>query len=241
MAVLLLNWEGEDVGELLAVPVHVSLANLDLDLPRNVVTSLSRFPAADHSLRSITIVLSRLVPLAIELHGICASHIVYDFFFHIAIRGLHVGTLVVVLGSHINLVGGVTHPVLASEAPLHLVCLLKGLVVNSFHQIAHQLIHIKTNPFNIRFDYPSTVVEELGCAGFLILSVARLLNIWLALVLEHHLLNHMAVGILVDTIAPHISLPYIRVVLLGRCRCGVLWWRESRNHGRNKDVDEAHH
>ena len=32
VAVLLLNWEGEDVGELLAIPVHVSLANLDLDL-----------------------------------------------------------------------------------------------------------------------------------------------------------------------------------------------------------------
>merc|ERR1712013_746338 len=32
VTVLLLNWEGEDVGELLAVPVHVSLANLDLNL-----------------------------------------------------------------------------------------------------------------------------------------------------------------------------------------------------------------
>merc|ERR1712013_168530 len=204
MAVLLLNWEGEDVGELLAVPVHVSLANLDLDLPRNVVTSLCRFPAADHSLRSITIVLSRLVPLTIELHGICASHIVDDLFFHVAIRGLHVRTLVVVLGCHINLVGGVAHPVLASEAPLHLVCLLKGLVVNSFYQIAHQLIHIKTNPFNICFDYPSAVVEELGCTGFLILSVARPLHIRLALVLKHHLLDHVAVGVLVDTIATHV-------------------------------------
>merc|ERR1712013_697520 len=28
MTVLLLDWEGEDVGELLAIPVHVSLANL---------------------------------------------------------------------------------------------------------------------------------------------------------------------------------------------------------------------
>ena len=32
MAILLLNWERKDVRELLAVPVHVSLANLDLDL-----------------------------------------------------------------------------------------------------------------------------------------------------------------------------------------------------------------
>merc|ERR1711982_250908 len=38
VAVLLLNREGEDVGELLAVPVHVSFANLDLDLSWNVVT-----------------------------------------------------------------------------------------------------------------------------------------------------------------------------------------------------------
>ena len=32
VTVLLLNWEGEDVGKLLAVPVYVSFANLHLDL-----------------------------------------------------------------------------------------------------------------------------------------------------------------------------------------------------------------
>ena len=32
VTVLLLNWEGEDVGKLLAVPVHVSLTDLHLDL-----------------------------------------------------------------------------------------------------------------------------------------------------------------------------------------------------------------
>ena len=32
MTILLLNWEGEDVGELLAIPVHISLANLHLNL-----------------------------------------------------------------------------------------------------------------------------------------------------------------------------------------------------------------
>ena len=159
--------------------MHVSLANLDLDLPRNVVTNLCR-STADHSLRSITIVLSRLVLLAIELHGICASLIVDDLFFHVAVRGLHVRTLVVVFGGHINLVGGVAHPVLPSEAPLHLVCLLKGLVVNSFHQIAHQLIHIKTNPFNICFDHPSAIVDELGCAEFLILVAGPLVRHFLS-------------------------------------------------------------
>ena len=32
VAILLLNWEGKDVGELLAVPVDISLAHLHLDL-----------------------------------------------------------------------------------------------------------------------------------------------------------------------------------------------------------------
>merc|ERR1711970_793935 len=40
VTVLLLNREGEDVGEFLAVSVHVHLADLDLDLSWNVVTIL---------------------------------------------------------------------------------------------------------------------------------------------------------------------------------------------------------
>merc|ERR1712201_18336 len=44
VAVLLLNWEGEDVRELLTVPVHVSLAYLHLDLPWDIVAILSGFP-----------------------------------------------------------------------------------------------------------------------------------------------------------------------------------------------------
>merc|ERR1719347_1136615 len=54
VAVLLLHWEGEDVRELLTVSVHVSLANLNLNLSRNVVTILGRFPAADYTLGSIS-------------------------------------------------------------------------------------------------------------------------------------------------------------------------------------------
>merc|ERR1712112_328943 len=76
MAVLLLNWEGEDVGEFLAIPVHVSLANLDLDLSWDVIAILSWFPAADHTLRSIPIVLGGLVPLAVELNGVGAGNVV---------------------------------------------------------------------------------------------------------------------------------------------------------------------
>merc|ERR1719347_1141070 len=125
MAILLLNWEGEDVGEFLTVPMHVSLAYLDLDLSWDVITVLSRFPAADHTLGSIAIVLGGLVPLAVELNGVGAGNVVDYLFLHIAIRSLHVGTLVVILRSHVDLVGGVAHPVLASEAPLHLVSLLE--------------------------------------------------------------------------------------------------------------------
>merc|ERR1711875_114648 len=65
VAVLLLHWKWEDVGELLTIPVHVSLADLDLDLSRDIVTILSGFPAADHTLGSIAIILGGLVPLAV--------------------------------------------------------------------------------------------------------------------------------------------------------------------------------
>merc|ERR1711942_612159 len=124
VAVLLLNREGEDVGELLAVPVHVSLANLDLDLSWDVVTILSRFPAADHTLWSIAIILGRLVPLAIEFYGVGAGNVIDDLFLHVAIRSLNVSALVIVLSSRVDLVSGVAHPVLASEASLYLESLL---------------------------------------------------------------------------------------------------------------------
>merc|ERR1719312_2381754 len=107
VAVLLLHWEGEDIGELLAVPVYVGLANLDLDLSWDVVTVLSWFPAADHTLWPIPIVLGGLIPLAVELHGVSTGNIVDYLFLHVAIRGLHVSTLIVILGSHVDLVGGV--------------------------------------------------------------------------------------------------------------------------------------
>merc|ERR1719425_139661 len=127
VTVLLLNWEGKDVGELLAVPMHVSLADLNLDLSGHVVTALSGFPIAHDTLRSIPIVLGALVPLTVELHGVGTGDIVDHLFFHIAIGGLYVSALVVILGGHVDLVGSVTHPVFASEAPLHLVGLLQSL------------------------------------------------------------------------------------------------------------------
>merc|ERR1719431_261306 len=55
VAVLLLDWEGEDVGELLAVPVHVGLANFHLDLSRDVIAALCGLSIAHNSLRTIPI------------------------------------------------------------------------------------------------------------------------------------------------------------------------------------------
>merc|ERR1719320_1386075 len=221
VAVLLLNWEGEDVGKLLTVPVHVSLADLHLDLPGDVIAALGGFPIAHNALRSIPIVLGALVPLAVELHGISAGDIVDHLFLHIAVRGLHVGALVVILGGHVYLVCGVTYPVLTSEAPLHLVCLLKCLVMNSFDQVTYQLVHVETDSLDIGFNNTGAVLEGLGCTGFLILGVASPLCVGLALVLEYHLLNHVAVGVLVDTVPPNISLSNIRMIILGRCRSWI--------------------
>merc|ERR550519_1251034 len=76
VTVLLLNWEGKDVGELLAVPMHVSLADLNLDLSGDVIAALSGFPIAHDTLWSIPIVLGALVPLAVELHGVGTGNIV---------------------------------------------------------------------------------------------------------------------------------------------------------------------
>merc|ERR1711875_143183 len=210
--------------------MHVSLANLNLDLSWDVVTILSRFPAADHILGSIAIVLGGLVPLTVELHGVGTGNVVDYLFFHIAIGGLNVCALIVILGSHIDLVCGIAHPIFASEAPLHLVCLLEGLVVDRLNQVTNQLVHIKAHTLNIGFNNTSAVVERLGHTRLLVLSVARPLNIRFALVLEYHLLDHVAVGVLVDTISPHICLPYVRVVLLGRSRRWILLWLWKGQH-----------
>merc|ERR1719435_416903 len=121
VTILLLDWKGEDVGKLLAVPVNVSLADLHLDLSGDVVAALSWFPMTHDTLKSIPIVLGTLVPLTIELHGVSTGNIVYHLLFHVAVGSLHVGALVVILSCHVDLIGGVAHPVLPSEASLPLV------------------------------------------------------------------------------------------------------------------------
>merc|ERR1711982_185870 len=105
VTVLLLNWEGEDVGELLAVPVYVSLADLDLDLSGDVVAILGWFPVTHNTLGSVSVVLGALVPLAVEFNRVCAGYIINNLFLHVAVRSLHVGALVIILGRHVDLVG----------------------------------------------------------------------------------------------------------------------------------------
>merc|ERR1719431_1812767 len=124
VAVLLLDWEGEDIRKLLAVSVHVSFADLHLDLSWDVIAALCGFPITHDTLWAITVVLGALIPLAVEFHGVSTGYIVDHLLLHVTVGGLHVGTLVVVLSGHIDLVCCVANPVLASEASLHLVSLL---------------------------------------------------------------------------------------------------------------------
>merc|ERR1711875_150734 len=196
-----------------------------MDLSGDVVTILSWLSVANNSLRTVAIILGALVPLAIELHGVCAGDIVDHLLFHEAIRSLHVSALVVILGGHVYLVCGVAHPVLTSEAPLHLVCLLQCLVMNSLDQVTYQLVHVETDSLDIGFNNSGAIPEGLGCTGFLILGVASPLCVGLALVLEYHLLNHVAVGVLVDTVPPNIRLSNIRMIGLGWSRSWILCWR----------------
>merc|ERR1712183_218793 len=161
-----------------------------LNLSRDVVTILSGFSAADNTLGSITIVFGGLVPLAVEFHRVGTGHIIDNLFLHVAIRRLHVSALVVILRGHVDLIGGVTHPVLPSEASLHLVGFLQSLVMDGLYQVTHQLVHIKTYSLNIGLDDTSAVVEGLCHARFLVLSITRPLNIRLTLVLEYNLLHH---------------------------------------------------
>ena len=181
--------------------------------------------------------------LQLNLHGVGTGHVVDDLLLHEAVGRLNISALIVILGGHVNLVGGVAYSVLPCEAPLDLVGLLQGLVVNSLHQIADQLVYIKANALNLGIDDPCAVVEEPGHTRLLILSVASSLSVWLALVLEHHLLHHVTVGVLVDTIASHISLPYVRMILLGRCWCWVYrrLWRSSPCNRQAGQVDEVDH
>merc|ERR1719500_1519433 len=221
VAILFLHGEGEDIGELLAIPVDISLAHLDLDLSGDVVTILFWLPGADHTLGSISIILGALVPLAVKLNGGSAGHIVDDLFLHVAVRSFQVGALVVILGGHVDLVSGVTDSILARETPLDLVSLFQGLVVDSLYQVTHQLVYIEADTLHAGLDNTSAVLVLLRSTFLLILGPACGLRVGLALVLEHHLLHHVAVRVLVYAISSHIGLANVRMIALNRSRSGV--------------------
>merc|ERR1719347_1604472 len=221
MTVLLFHGEGEDVREFLTVPVYISFAHFDLDLARNVVAILSWLPITDNSLWSIPIVFGRLVPLAIKFYGVSACHIVDDFLLHVAIGCLYISTLVIILSSHVDLIGGIADPVLASEASLDLVRLLQCFVMNGLNQITHQFVDIKANTLDVCLNDPSAILVRLRVAFLAILSPTSSFCVVFTLILEHNLLDHVAVGILVDTIPTNIRLAYIRVVLLGWSGCRI--------------------
>merc|ERR1719350_2652680 len=124
VAVLLLHWKGEDVGEFLTISVNISLAHFYLDLSWDVVAVLLGCPRTDYLLLAIAIVLGGLLPLAVKLHSIGAGDVVNHFLLHEAVGCLHVAALIVILSGGVDLVGGVADPVLPREAPLDLVGLL---------------------------------------------------------------------------------------------------------------------
>merc|ERR1719504_221003 len=173
VTILLLHREGEDIGELLAISVDISLAHLYLDLSRDVVAILLRGPRADNLLLPIAVVLGGHLPLAVELHSVSAGHIVDNLLLHVAVRCLHV----------------------------------------------------EAYSLHVGLDDPRAVLEHLPLAVLLVLGPASLLSVRLALVLEHHLLHLVAVGVLVDPIAPHVSLSNVRIVILHRSWGRVLLWR----------------
>ena len=72
-------------------------------------------------LLSIAVVLSGLDTPAVKLNSVGAGDIIDGFLFHIAVGCFNITALVVILSGGVNLVGGVTDSVLASEALLDLV------------------------------------------------------------------------------------------------------------------------
>merc|ERR1719300_1681480 len=176
--------------------MHIGLTYFHLNLSRDVVAILLRFPCADNLLLSISIRLRGLLAPTVELHSVSAGDIVYDLLLHVAIRRLDITALIVILRGGVYLVCGVTDAILAREASLYLVCFLKSFVVNGFNKIANQFINIEANTLDVGFYDASAIFKELGLTNLLVLGPASLLLIWLALIFKHNLINLMAVWIL---------------------------------------------
>merc|ERR1719300_1352522 len=232
VAVLFFHREGEDVRELLTIPVNVSLTHFHLNLSGNVIAILLWFPCTDNLFLSISIRFGGLLASTVELHSISAGYIVDDLLLHVAVWRLNIAALVIILCGGVYLVGSVTDAIFASEAPLYLVSVFQRFVVNGFHKIANQFVNIETNTLNIGFDYASTILEELWFTNFLILGPASLLLVRLALVLEHHLFDFVTVWIFIHSIASNISLSDIWIILLSGSRRRVFLrncWRSTKD------------
>ena len=187
----------------------------------------------------IPVVLGGLHPLAAKLDCVGAGHIIDHFLLHVAVWCLHVGALVVILSGGVNLVSGVTHPVLPSETSLDLVGLLQGLIVDGLHQVTHQLVHVETDTLNISLDDPSAVPVRNCLTVFFVCSPASFLIVRLTFVHEDDLLYLVAIWVLIDTIASNIGLSYVRIIALCRTWCWVLGWRRcAEDKGKTGDSKE---
>jgi len=125
VTILFFYWEREDIGELLAIPVDIGLANLDLNLSWNVVTILGGLSCANNSLRTVTIILGAFVTLTVEFYRIRTSYVVDDLLLHVAIRRLHICALIIILGCHVDLVGCIANSIFTGETPLNLIGLFQ--------------------------------------------------------------------------------------------------------------------
>ena len=104
--------------------------------------------------------MGRLDTSAVKLDSVGAGDIIDDLLLHVAVWCLYIAALVVILGGGVDLVGGVTDPILASEALLDLVSLLKGLVVDGLNQAAHQLVDIEAHSLNAGLNDSSAVLDH---------------------------------------------------------------------------------
>ena len=196
---------------------------------------------ARNLLLSISVIVGRLDTSAVKLDSVGAGDIIDDLLLHVAVWCLYIAALVVILGGGVDLVGGVTDPILASEALLDLVSLLKSLVVDGLNQAAHQLVHIEANSLNVSLNDPSAIFVQHNFVMLIVLGVASLLNVMLILVHEDGLLYLVTVGVLVDTITSDIGLPNLWFIMLSwsrsRVRSWRWWWLSDRVRSNYLGVD----
>jgi hypothetical protein len=173
MAVLLLHWLREGVGELLAEALGGGLAVLLPDLgrthieiifsifintyrPRCLVAVLLGDGPADRDLGSI--LLGRLLLSADKLGCFLASHVVDDDVLVLAELVLDVAALEVIGSVDVDVVGGVTDTVLDDGTKLDTVFLLYSVEVDLLFEAADQLVDVEAGPFDLGFNGASAFV-----------------------------------------------------------------------------------